>query len=103
MTVELLVGFNHNLVEQLVHNGCRYYKAKDICAVLGIRNPSYAMRYLKPEEKVKAVSNNGVRDFRMWFIVESGIYKLVMKSRSRRAARIRNVICENLLPQLATH
>ncbi|BCR03072.1 hypothetical protein DESUT3_01410 [Desulfuromonas versatilis] len=100
MNIEQLTGIDMNLVEQVVHEGRRYYKAKDICGFLGMRNPSYAMRYLKPEEKIKARSNNGVRNFSMWFVSESGVYKLVLKSRSRRAARIRNLICESLLPQM---
>ena len=101
MNMEQLIGIDMNRVEQVVFEGHRYYKAKDICAYIGTSNPSYMMRYLKPGEKAKVESHNGVRKFSMWFVSESGVYKLALKSRSRRAARIRNIICEDLLPQTA--
>lgn len=63
-----------------------WFRAKDVCAVLGIDNMSEALKSI-PQGKIDiATSYDAVgRRAKMRFINESGLYRLIFKSRKHEA------------------
>jgi prophage antirepressor-like protein len=71
--------------------------AKDVCDVLGLKNPSVVVAALDEDERAKL---NLGRQGETNCVTESGLYHLVFKSRKAAAKRFRRWVTEEVLPEL---
>jgi prophage antirepressor-like protein len=71
--------------------------AKDVCDVLGLTNPSVAIQSLDDDERPK---KNLGRQGETWFVTESGLYALIIRSNKPAARQFRKWITSQVLPSL---
>lgn len=77
-----------------------WFVAGDICAVLGFRMPSDALRWLDDEEKGYAVVRTPGGDQRVSTVNESGLYALIFRSRVDGAKAFRKWVTSEVLPAI---
>ena len=77
-----------------------WFVAKDVCGILGIQNTTQAVENLDNDER--SMFNIG-RQGEANIISESGLYTLIVRSRSERAAPIRRWITHDILPSIRKH
>lgn len=75
--------------------------ASDVCAVLGLKNVTMALKPLDADERgeFKIVDVTG-RPQEMLTVTESGLYDLIMRSRKPDARRFRRWVRGEVLPQI---
>jgi len=81
------------------------FVAKDVCAILELKNSNQHVRDLDAEDVSEVYtiypSSNGAQQRRAVSVVtESGLYALIFKSRKPQARAFKKWICSELLPQL---
>jgi len=74
------------------------FAAKDVCDVLGLKNPTVATAALDEDEVTKL--NLGGQVGQTGFVTESGLYHLVFKSRKAAAKAFRRWVTQEVLPAL---
>lgn len=84
-------------------DGQSWFVAQDVCAMLGIRNPSANLARLEDYERGKAVilTNGGPQQ--LLTVSESGVYFLIFRSRSLRARAFRQWVTREVLPAIRTY
>lgn len=104
--------FNGNAVRvHLDEKGDTWFVAADVCAALGIVNPTRAIANLNVDEKqvvefkeihtMKGFENQQLNDSNKINIVsESGLYYLVFKSRKPQARKFTKWVTSEVLPQI---
>lgn len=99
---EIVKVFDEQVVRIHDRNGAPWFVAKDVCSVLGLTNPSEALRSLDDDEKNTIRITEGIRrgNPEVNIISESGLYKLVMRSRKPAAKRFVKWITSEVLPAL---
>lgn len=81
-------------------NGEPMFVAKDICAVLELKNPRSTLALLDEDEKgVHIVDTPGGKQ-QMTTVTEPGFYKLVMRSRKPEAKAFQRWVTHEVLPAL---
>lgn len=77
-----------------------WFVAKDICDVLETKDVTTALKKLPDKNKKSAVINcsHGKQDMRI--VNESGLYRLIMRSKKPVAEKFQNVICGHVLPSI---
>ncbi len=75
-----------------------WWVAKDVCAVLGITNPSDAIKNFDSSDK--ASFNLGLPGSPPNFVSESGLYKLIMRSDKPQARVFQNWVTQEVLPSI---
>jgi prophage antirepressor-like protein len=77
-----------------------WFCAKDVCDILDLKNSRDAISSLKNEQR----ANVGIPDTRqtrhLTFISESGLNKLIFKSRTPAAEAFQDWVCEEVLPSI---
>jgi anti-repressor protein len=79
-----------------------WFHAKDVCDILGIVNPTTSLKHLRPYEKsFLRRTEVGLPPGRPMVIVnESGLYKLIMKSRKEEAIQFQRWVTHEVLPEI---
>jgi len=94
-------NFNQNEVRITVdENGCPWWVAKDVCKVLGLDNSSRAISVFEDYEKGVTISNTLGGKQEVTTVSESGLYKLIFKSRKPEAKAFQQWVFETVLPQI---
>lgn len=100
-TAALPFDFNGNVVRAIVgQDGEAWFVARDICAVLGIENPSVAIQSLDDDERAKL---NLGRQGEAWIVSEAGVYTLVVRSRKEVAKPFRRWLTHEVIPSIRKH
>lgn len=88
------------VIHTVNRNGQVWFVAKDVCDVLGIQNPSDAVKGLDEDEKgiEKIPTLGGIQD--MLVISESGLYSLVFRSNKPEAKRFSKWVRSEVLPEI---
>jgi prophage antirepressor-like protein len=93
--------FNDKMVRIMHQDGNPWFVAKDICDVLGIKNNRDAIASLDNDEKNTVGISDGTPGNPMRVIInESGLYKLIMRSRKREAKKFVKWITAEVLPSI---
>lgn len=93
--------FNERAVRCILKNGEPWWVAKDVCDILGLSNPSEALRGLDDDERNTLRISEGIRgNPEMNVINESGVYTLVMRSNKPEARAFRRWVTHEVLPTL---
>ncbi|WP_423212044.1 phage antirepressor [Paracoccus yeei] len=88
-------------VRVLSIDGNPWFVAKDVCDVLGLTNPTEALRGLDDDEKNTLRVSEGVRGNPYANVIsESGLYTLVLRSNKPTAKTFRRWITGTVLPAL---
>ena len=99
-SLERIFHFHNRPVRTLQLNGEAWFVAADVCAVLGLANPSQAVSYLDDDERClitnEAWRNNGG----MQAVNEAGLYSLVLRSRRAEAKAFRRWITHEVIPAI---
>lgn len=80
-----------------------WFVAKDVCEILGIVDPSSALRNLEEDEAKqlpRTISGEDKQLRGMIAVSESGLYALIFKSRKENAKRFRRWVTGEVLPQI---
>ena len=90
-------------IRSLIKDGEPWFVAKDICGVLGLTNPSEALKSLDSDEKSTLRNSEGragvgAQCFNI--INESGLYALVIRSNKPNARKFRKWITSEVLPSI---
>jgi prophage antirepressor-like protein len=81
--------------------GDEWMNASNVCAVFGLENVGQALSRLKDKQKRHIIINDVVgRPRQIWFINESGFYKLALTSRKPAAERFQEWVTEEVLPTI---
>lgn len=74
-----------------------HFCATDLCSVLELTNSRMAIQALDDDERCKF---NLHRQGETWFVTESGLYALILRSRKPEARKFRKWITSEVLPAL---
>jgi prophage antirepressor-like protein len=84
-------------------NGEPWFVLADVCAELGLANPSDAASGLDPDERDTIANTEGIASKRVQTLVivsESGLYSLIFKSRKAEAKRFKKWVTSEVLPSI---
>lgn len=97
-------NFNGSDIPVLIdENNNPLFIAKEICAVLDIKNVPDAMLKLDDDEKLLSVLPIGGQDRQVNLITESGLYSLVIRSNKPEAKIFKKWITSEVLPSIRKH
>lgn len=92
--------FNTHAIRVVTIDGEPWFVAKDVCGVLGLTNPTIALRALDDGEKgVSQIKTLGGRQT-VNIISESGLYKLVLRSDKPQAKPFQDWVTKEVLPAI---
>jgi prophage antirepressor-like protein len=99
--------FNYNNIDvrfQKTKDDKILFCAKDICKILELKNVSESCKKLNANQITTiSLSDSGGRPFKNIYVTESGVYKLIFKSRKEEAVIFANYVCEEILPCIREH
>lgn len=90
-------NFDNFTVRAINRNSDIWFVAEDVCSVLGLTNPSMALKALDDDERSKF---NLGRQGEANIINESGMYALILRSRKPEAKRFRKWVTSEVLPAI---
>ena len=95
-----LFHFKGRQVRTIRLDGEPWFVAADVCAVLGLSNPSQALSSLEADER-RLITNEAWRaNGGMAIVSEPGLYSLILRSRRPEARDFRRWIIHEVLPTL---
>lgn len=92
-----IFNYQSNEVRTIMHNGEPWFCLADVCKVLGIKNPSQMADRLDQDER--AMFDIG-RQGKTWFINESGLYNVVLRSDKPESKPFRKWVTGTVLPTI---
>lgn len=93
-------NFKDQEVRTVMVEGEPWWVAKDVCEVLGLSHVTESLKRLRPKERhaVELHTPGGLQE--MIVISESGLYKLIMRSRKKEAEQFQDWVTEEVLPSI---
>lgn len=96
----LAFHFEDSQLRAFDEDGEAWFVAQDVCAMLGLGNPTRALANLDDDEKGLTTSNT-LGGFQQLLIVsESGLYAMIFRSRKPVAKKIRKWVTQEVLPTI---
>lgn len=93
-------NFGTHAVRIVVRDGEPWFVASDVAAALGYRDAQDAGRSLKPEQKGTQNVRTPGGEQRVTIINESGLYRLVLRSRKPEAEKFSDWVTGEVLPSI---
>jgi prophage antirepressor-like protein len=81
-------------------DGTPWFVAKDVCDSLSLLNSSQVVERLESDEKLTYILYASGQNREMWFINESGLYSLIMRSNKPEAQKFRKWVTSVVLPSI---
>jgi anti-repressor protein len=104
LLVEIL-GRDYSKITSFQIAGKTWFKAQDVCNILGLRNTSVAVKGNNVRIGYFGIDQNDI--FRLsphknstLYISEAGVYKLILKSRKPAAYMIKVQLSQRVLPEI---
>ena len=91
---------NSELNIEVDEKGNIWFRAKDICDILSLKNSTNAILGLNKEEHLTLRVLMSGQNRNMLFISESGLYKLILKSHQKVAKRFQDWVTKEILPSI---
>ena len=107
MSKEVLKPYNYvfddSPVRMVNKDGEPFFVAKDLCGVLGLKNSRQVLAALNKEEKgvISMDTNGGTQSVSI--VSESGMYKILFKSRKKSATKFLDWVTSEVLPSIRKH
>lgn len=96
--------FEWREVRVIERDGEPWFVAADVCEILGLANPTEALRVLDDDEKNTLRISEGIRgNPNMNIISESGLYTLIMRSNKPEARAFRKWVTGTVIPSIRKH
>ena len=95
-----LFQFESNEIRVVLRDGEPWWIAKDVCQTLEIGNVSQSLTKLRQYEKDIILTDTLGGKQELAIISESGLYRLVMRSRKEAAERFQDWVCQDVLPSI---
>ncbi|MDA3925177.1 MAG: Bro-N domain-containing protein [Kiritimatiellae bacterium] len=92
--------FGNNIRVSIDENGEPWFVAKDVCGVLGLANPTRALKSLDNEDLTLLKVRADVQMREVNAVNESGLYHLIFKSRKPEAKAFKRWITTEVLPAI---
>ena len=101
-TTTALIPFSYSgrQVRTITRDGEPWFVARDVCAVLEIRNVADVVATLDDDEKGVATVDTLGGDQRVGVINEPGLYSLILRSRKPEAKQFKRWVTHEVLPQI---
>lgn len=95
-------SYHNQPVRTMQHgDGTTWWVAADVCAVLGLRNPSKVCSRLEAGEKAAlTLSYTPTGQQEILIVNEPGLYRLIMRSRKKEAKEFQHWVFHEVLPQI---
>lgn len=93
-------NFEKRDVRVVMKDGEPWWVAKDVCDVLGLGNPSEALKALDDDELTSETLRSGGQGREMRLVSESGVYALIFRSNKPEAKRFCKWVTSEVLPQI---
>ncbi len=77
-----------------------WFIARDVCEVLGIKNPSDALSRLDDDEKGIGITDTLGGKQELASISEAGLYSLIFRSRKKEAKAFKRWVTHEVLPAI---
>src|SRR5882672_2735676 len=94
--------YHNQPVRTMQHaDGTTWWVAADVCAVLGLSNPSKACERLRSDERdalTLSYTPGGPQETLL--VNEPGLYRLIMRSRKKEAEAFQHWVFHEVLPQI---
>jgi prophage antirepressor-like protein len=89
-------------VRVMMKDGSPWFAVKDVCAILGIGNPSQSVANFPPNQTCITSNDTYTKlgNRSLLFVSEAGLYKLIFKSRKRGAEKFQDWVCDEILPAI---
>lgn len=100
MQTEVFKFENHPITSVIRDDGSIWFVASDVCKVLGLTNPTEALKRLYKNEKLPSEILRAGQKRKVNIISESGLYKLIMRSTKPEAIRFQDWVCQEVLPTI---
>lgn len=100
-----VLGDNYGKITQICVNGKTWYKAQDVCKILGLVNTSVAVRGSNVRMGYFGIDQEDIYRLRPYksatlYISEPGMFKLILKSRKPAAYMIKVKLSVEVLPAI---
>ena len=92
--------FENKNVRVVMKDDNPWWVAKDVCDVLGLVNPSEALKALDEDELTSETLRSGGQGREMRLVSESGVYALIFRFNKPEAKRFRKWVTSEVLPQI---
>ena len=93
--------FEDNLVRTITDDfGEVWFVAKDVCDVLGLTNPTEALKALDEDSVTSETLRSGGQGREMNCISESGLYTMIIRSNKPQAKPFRRWVTHDVLPAI---
>lgn len=100
-TAMQVFAFQQDDVRVVVREGDPWFVAADVCACLGIGNPSQALARLGNDETTLITNEGGGgRAHQLSLVSESGLYRLIFTSRRPEAEAFRTWLAQDVIPAI---
>jgi prophage antirepressor-like protein len=99
-TLPVEFKFQDHSVRTLMNNGEARFVHNDVCAALGIANPSDALSRLDEDEKGVAFAETPGGPQEMNVITEFGLYRLILRSNKPKAKAFQRWLIHDVLPAI---
>ena len=86
---DLSIVFENNPVRNVFQDGEWWFCAKDVCAVLEIRNPRDTVSRLEENQLLSVQTDTSAGPRQMTFISEDGLYDVILKSNKPEAKKFK--------------
>jgi prophage antirepressor-like protein len=100
----MLFHFQKAEVRTVVIDGDPWFVAKDVCAILGLKNTTEALRNFREKDVNTFSSTEGIQtgpgNSNFKIINEPGLYRLIFKSRRPEALAFQDWVYEEVLPSV---
>jgi anti-repressor protein len=104
MDTKALQIFNFNSTTKVTvitdENGNPWWVAKEVCRILGLTNPSMAVRKLDEDEKGISIVDTPGGPQKVWIVTEAGLYELIFLSRKPEAKEFKRWVKHEVLPRI---
>lgn len=96
-----IFNYNGNEIRTIEKDGEPWWVLKDVCSVLGLKNPTVIADRLEEDEVTKF--NLGGLSGETNIINESGIYNVILRSDKPEAKPFRKWVTSEVLPSIRKH
>ena len=99
-SLQRVFQFRNRQIRTMQVDGEPWFVAADVCAVLGLANPSQAVSYLDDDERCLITNEVWRNNGGLQAVSEAGLYSLVLRSRRAEAKTFRRWITHEVIPAI---
>ncbi|WP_352401901.1 BRO-N domain-containing protein [Synergistes jonesii] len=95
-----IYNFQDNAVRTTQLDGDVWWIAKDVCSILGLSNPTKALRCVDADDLTLLKVRAGGQDRELNIINEAGLYTLILRSNKPQAKAFKRWVTHEVLPAI---